>query len=108
MHLNRYRIEVPNEATVVKIFPFGDIHLGATNCDYDRALAVRDMIAKDKNAYWLGMGDVLDSITPSDKRWDAQILDWKRLKKREGDRDESTLIIDQLELAERFFAPIWR
>ena len=107
MHLNRYRIEVPNEATVVKIFPFGDIHLGATNCDYDRALAVRDMIAKDKNAYWLGMGDVLDSITPSDKRWDAQILDWKRLKKREGDRDESTLVIDQLELAERFFAPIW-
>ena len=107
MHLNRQRIDVPNTGTLVKIYPLGDIHLGATNCDYERAEAVRDLIAKDKNAYWIGMGDMLDSITPSDKRWDAQITDWRRLKKREGDHDESTIVIDQLELAERFFAPIW-
>lgn len=108
MHLNRQRIDVPSESTLVKIYPLGDIHLGATNCDYDRALAVRDLIAADPKAYWIGMGDVLDAITPSDKRWDSQITDWRRLKKREGDHDESTLVIDQLDLAERFFAPIWQ
>ena len=109
MHLNRQRIDVPSEGTLVKIYPFGDIHLGATNCDYERAEKVRDMIAADPNARWIGMGDVLDSITPHDKRWDSQITDWRRLKRKDDpdQHDESNLVIEQMELAERFFAPIW-
>ena len=62
---------------VFYLFPIGDLHLGTKHC---AEKAVRDKIAEIrelKNAYWVGMGDMAECITPSDKRWDIKVIsDW--------------------------------
>jgi len=57
------------------IYPLGDMHIGVIHCDEDLLRTTVEDIRKDRNAYWLGMGDYGDCITPSDfKRWDGKIL----------------------------------
>lgn len=99
---------MPSENTILKLYPLGDLHLGANNVDWDAFVKVRDMIAKDPNAYWLGMGDLADSITPNDKRWDSRVTDWKRLKKGDdADHDDTNLSNEQGELVDSALGPIW-
>lgn len=61
-------------------YPLGDIHKGVIHCDEDLLEETVNQIKKERNAFWLGMGDYGDCITPSDfKRWDGRILaPWMR------------------------------
>jgi len=57
-----------------KVYPLGDLHVGAAG--FDEAGFVRRVksIKDDPSAYWLGMGDYCDFITHTDrKRFDARM-----------------------------------
>jgi hypothetical protein len=69
-----------------RLVPLGDIHLGSANCD-TKALwdAVLDIKA-DPMARWIGMGDMVESIAPNDKRWQAGGIDEKIVNLASQDR----------------------
>ncbi len=65
--------------TVIKLFCLGDIHAGTIHCVENKIKKKVQEIAETKNAYWVGMGDYAEFITPRDKRFDpAQkaIAEW--------------------------------
>jgi hypothetical protein len=70
--------ESDSRDTHVKIYPLGDIHIGAHNCAEDKLKSHVRRIAQDPNAYWIGGGDVLDAVVLNDsKRFDPTIVpDW--------------------------------
>jgi len=68
-------LEYPSRLDKFYLYPLGDIHLGVVHCDEDLLRAKVKEIKNTENAYWLGMGDYGDCITPSDfKRWEGRIL----------------------------------
>jgi len=54
----------------IDVIPFGDSHFGSIHAAEDAACEQRDIILKNKNTYWVGMGDWADCITKDDKRFD--------------------------------------
>jgi len=52
------------------IYPVGDIHSGAIMCDEDSIKEKVREIKETKNAIVIGMGDYIDAILGSDKRFD--------------------------------------
>lgn len=59
------------------LYAIGDIHAGTIHCvEKDVERKVQE-IKHDRNAYWVGMGDMAEFITPSDPRWDSGgISEW--------------------------------
>lgn len=53
-----------------RLYPLGDIHTGSVQCSEEMIQQEVQEIAKDKDAFWLGMGDYADCITKDDKRFD--------------------------------------
>jgi len=43
------------------LYPFGDWHLGSKQCDEDFVKQVIEEIATTDNAYWVGMGDLMEN-----------------------------------------------
>ena len=56
------------------IYPLGDSHLGQVQAAEDSLKEKIEEIRTTKNAYWLGMGDLVDCILPHDKRWDLGLV----------------------------------
>lgn len=68
------------------LHPIGDVHLGSASCDVQ---AFDDEIAdvrRNPNALWIGMGDLVESIAPNDKRWHAGGVDEKIVNLASQDR----------------------
>jgi hypothetical protein len=78
MKIIYYDIEVKSRKTEYTIYPIGDIHLGANDVAEGKLLKLRNMIAANPNARWIGGGDYCECIKPSDmKRYDPESLpDW--------------------------------
>lgn len=55
------------------LYCVGDIHAGTIHCVEDHIKRKVDEIKNRKNAYWLGMGDYCEWITPRDKRFDPNL-----------------------------------
>ena len=54
----------------ISIYPIGDIHAGTIHCvESDIKEKIRE-IKENPLAFWIGMGDLGEFITPSDKRWE--------------------------------------
>lgn len=53
-----------------RIVPIGDLHVGSVGFKKNRLLGWIDYIRQTPNCYWLGIGDLIEGINPSDKRWD--------------------------------------
>lgn len=68
------------------LYPLGDVHFGSANCDTEAFDAVIAAIRKDPNALWIGMGDMVESIAPNDKRWHAGGVDEKVVNLASQDR----------------------
>ena len=70
--------QVSSRTEVFKIYPLGDVHVGALNCAEKQFKRVINEIRDDPNAYWFGGGDLLDAIILQDsKRFDPAVLpDW--------------------------------
>jgi hypothetical protein len=58
-----------SRADIIRIFPLGDVHIGAHTCDEKAFRATVDEIKADPHAYWVGMGDFCEFINRSDKRF---------------------------------------
>lgn len=63
----------------VFIEPLGDLHIGCEGFDHERFQERITAIKKDKNRYWIGMGDMVENIRPYkrgaiDKRWNLNVL----------------------------------
>lgn len=71
-------IQLKSESETFKIYPIGDVHIGAFNCAENHFRKYVDYIKNQKNAYWFGGGDMCNCIVPSDtKRFDIRALpDW--------------------------------
>lgn len=61
----------------IRIYAIGDEHGGTKHhIDHELARTIKK-VKDDPNAYFIGMGDKCEFITPSDKRWDGgSISDW--------------------------------
>ncbi len=56
-----------------KLYALGDIHAGTVHCVEDEVKTKVAQIARERNAYWIGMGDYGEFITPRDKRFDPNL-----------------------------------
>ena len=57
-----------------RIYPLGDVHIGAASCD---ETALQEWVTKvkaDKDGYVICMGDLIDAIGPRDPRWNVEGL----------------------------------
>lgn len=90
----------PKRGTL-KIYPLGDLHLGAAACDIDHLRRTVRQIASDPLARWVGMGDYGDLILPSDPRWSWSVLDWKQLGFIDGRPDPRNLARECVDLVAR-------
>jgi hypothetical protein len=62
---------------VFRIYPIGDVHIGADTCDEDALKTVVNQIREDDNAFWIGLGDYCDNIGPKDPRFSTGgLADW--------------------------------
>lgn len=84
------------------LYPLGDLHLGVIHCAEDLLREKVSEIKNNRNAYWLGMGDYADCITPSDfKRWDGRILaPWMK-------GNEDNIGPTQVRKVDEILSPIW-
>lgn len=60
---------------VFTIIPIGDVHIGARSCNLKKLKDIVEYVRTKKNCYWIGMGDYLDSINLSDKRFSQRDVD---------------------------------
>ncbi len=63
-----------NRNSTFRIYPLGDVHIGAASCD---ETALKEWVATvkaDENGYVICMGDLIDAIGPRDPRWNVDGL----------------------------------
>ena len=58
----------------IYLVPIGDIHLGNAGCDEKKVIELVRWISEREDVYWLGMGDYVDCINYSDKRFDPNTV----------------------------------
>jgi len=74
MEINLRTIKLKDSVTWYHIIPIGDVHLGNIGCDVTKLKKLVAWIASKDNVYWIGMGDFLDCINMSDKRFDPHTI----------------------------------
>jgi len=77
MELNKIKIkyEYGVDDKWFYLIPLGDIHLGNSCCEKGKLLEMVEWIKNKDNVFWLGMGDYVDCINYSDKRFDPNTVD---------------------------------
>jgi hypothetical protein len=63
-----------NRPDVIKIYAFGDIHIGTLHCYEEGVRKKVKQIQDDPLAYYVEMADSCEFITPHDPRWDSGAL----------------------------------
>jgi predicted phosphodiesterase len=86
MKFNRVNIKTDSKSEWYKIIPIADVHLGNCNCDLLAFKNMVDWIQNKNNCLWVGMGDYIDAINYSDKRFDPKTIATKYLAN--GDIDK--------------------
>jgi len=87
------RVYVSPVGDSIRVYFVGDVHEGATNSRTDLLQEAINIIAEDEDAYWIGMGDMIDAINYHDKRFNVRevsenyrIQDLDDLPKKQADR----------------------
>ncbi|MBC7128377.1 MAG: metallophosphoesterase [Thermoplasmatales archaeon] len=70
MEINKIKITYEKKGEKFRIIPIGDLHIGNAGCDIKKIKALIDWIAEKENTFWIGMGDYLEAINYTDKRFD--------------------------------------
>ena len=73
MEVIPYGISV-KRGSKIKLYPIGDIHAGVKHCEEHKIKELVQEIQRDKEAYWIGVGDYADYIAPTDPRWDSKVI----------------------------------
>lgn len=58
-----------------QIYVFGDIHLGNRACDIEKLKSHILEVRNNPHAYWIGVGDYIEAINYTDKRFDHAQVD---------------------------------
>lgn len=76
MEINLKIIKIKDSSTNkwFYVIGIGDIHLGNVGCDLSKLRSQVEYIKNKKDCYWIGMGDYLDCINYTDKRFDPDII----------------------------------
>lgn len=71
-------IQINKQTDLVRIYPVGDVHVGALNFAEKQFKTYVNKISADKDGYWIGGGDMLDAVILQDqKRFNPNnIPDW--------------------------------
>jgi len=69
MELHEYTVMLKHVPARVCIIPCGDWHIGSVACDMRKLKIMLKWIARSKDVYMIGMGDLIDAINISDKRF---------------------------------------
>lgn len=64
---HEFHIDFDEYNEPIYLFPFGDIHRSAPNCDVERWLEFLEWAKSKKRAYFLGMGDYDDFVSGSER-----------------------------------------
>jgi len=75
MILNEVVIRHRSRSDRFHIYCLGDIHLGNKACDVKKLKEHIQEIANLPNAYWIGLGDYIEAINYTDKRFDHSQVD---------------------------------
>lgn len=81
MIVKSHTINTTSRSEKIAIIPMGDLHLGFKYIDKEKLQGFVDVIRKEKNFYWIGMGDYCECINLSDVRFDSAVLDSFCIKK---------------------------
>jgi len=73
MELHYYAIDGSGR-DVVRLVPLGDIHWGVMNCAEGLLLEWVERIRADRDCWWVGMGDMLEAINFTDRRFDPRVI----------------------------------
>lgn len=103
MQITEYTIhrKTKSEHEQFILIPIGDIHLGSAGCDQAKLKETIKFIETNSHAYWIGMGDYIEAINPSDPRFDPYSIDPSY-----NIKDLSSLITTQVEDIKAYFRPI--
>ena len=85
MELQKINFTVKSANEKFSIIPIGDIHLGNRGCDIERLKKLVMWIKNKDNCYWIGMGDYIEAIVYTDKRFDPESIDDTYLTPRLAD-----------------------
>ena len=66
MKLMEYAFPTGTRAYEFRLYPIGDLHMGASNCAEDKLSRLVSRIAADPNAYWISGGDLPDAVIIND------------------------------------------
>lgn len=79
MKIIRKEIPLLTHREEIELVFLGDIHLGHKNVDKNYLDSTVNYIKSNPRCFWIGMGDYMDSITVTDKRfdWDNTDLEFK-------------------------------
>ena len=105
MELSQITVDVKASKTL-RLFPIGDVHMGAVACDLNDFRRLVKLVAEDNDARWLGMGDMGDLIMPSDPRWSMDGHDWKRLGYTGRVPSTKNLAVEHVKFIKRELEPI--
>jgi len=100
MELNDVEIIYERKGEKFRLIPIGDIHIGNRGCDLKKLRRVIEWIANKENTYWIGMGDMIDAINYTDKRFDPSTVTPKYLK------DLNNAVYEQISDLKDLFEPI--
>lgn len=75
MEIISKRINLPKRTASINVYFIGDIHEGNINVDHKALKKAVDIIKNDRRGYWVGMGDYIDGIVTTDKRFDPTEVD---------------------------------
>jgi len=71
------RVYVEPTSQTVKVYFIGDIHEGASNSNTELLKRSIEIIEAEEDAYWIGMGDMIDCINYHDRRFDVREVSTK-------------------------------
>lgn len=87
----------------IYIYPISDIHFGASACDIEKLKQTVKQIQQLPNAFWFLLGDNIDAINRSDKRFTMESI-YKPLFDMPGGLDN--IVENQIKLLSRELYPI--
>ena len=79
MILNQKLIDHDHWGDEFSIYCIGDVHLGNKVCDLAKLKRDVEFVKNEPLAYWIGMGDYIEAINYSDKRFDPTQISEKYL-----------------------------
>jgi hypothetical protein len=92
---------------VFTLIPLGDLHLGSANVDWGHLKRVLRRIEVEPNIRWIGMGDLLESIAPDDKRWNPADVDKKVVTLRESAEIRRAYVAKLAEILAPIMSKCW-